>query len=194
MLNEKRSITMDAAPVGEAASTGTKGASEYQVSAKDAEILEYNEKFAQEQIAATLAAAGVPADADMSVKRAALVASMHDYGVKAATGVLLSLSPEVLQASLDGNFQKVAQDKTSGAMPPTVPTGDPAAAADADPAAMMGEDPTQMIREVLMAMEQGQISQEEMMQLLQELGASPEVLQELMAAMSGEGGVPLVPR
>lgn len=180
------------------------------ITEEDAETLSGYEKLAAAQIAQVLAEAGVSDDAPIEVKRAALVRKIHAQGERAADGFLVTLDEQVLKQALDGTFQKVAQDDPSAAMPP-IPGGAPT-----DPAAGGGDppmdptqggtppmDPTQggegggeqpnpeqILQEIVAALEAQEITIEEAVQLLTELGAPPEIIQALQQQFGGGGGSP----
>ena len=172
----------------------------------EAKKLASQEKVAAESIARTLEAAGVPADATLEEKRAALVRAVTAQGEKAANGFLLSLDEETLKQVLNGTT-KSAQDDPSDAMPPAIPSGDPVAAAGgmppeaaagAAPPAAAGGDPTgglspeEMIAQVIEAVQAQEITPEEAIQLLQQLGVPEEVIQQI-AAQFGGGAPPAAP-
>lgn len=164
------------------------------------------EKIAQAQISLTLKKMGVPDDAPLEQKRAAIVRAVADQGTKAATGFLLSLDEATIESTLNGMFEKQALDDPSGAMPPAIAGGDPAAAMGAPPvvpAAAMGgmppeaagagaggqPSPDDVIQQVIRTVQTGEITPEEAIQLLIELGLPPEIIQAIQAQLGG-GGMP----
>lgn len=185
-------------------------ASDDQVSEDEAAELERQEKVAQEQIASVLTNAGISDDAPLAEKRAAIVKAVAVEAEKAANGFILSLDEETLKSVLDGTFQKAAQDDPSAAMPAAVPAGDmggapPAASIpgaapppEAAGAAPGGESPDEMIAKVFQAVQTGEISPEEALELFAAMGLPPEVIQVLQqelanvagAAGAAPGGVP----
>ena len=187
-----------------------KEADEDLIPKEDAEVLIEEEKQAEAQVNAALESLNILADASLETKQAALVRATAGEAQKHANGFVLSTDEWVFRAALDGTLEKQAQDDPSGALAASVPTGDapvppadPAAAAAgappaAGPEAGAGINPEEILMQVVQAVQAGEISPEEAIQLLGELGLPPEVLQAVQAQLGGAaapaaaGGAPPV--
>lgn len=198
-------VQAPAAAPAKAAATAAPAAGTQLVTREEAAALIEAEKTASAQISALLAAAGVAADAPIQVKRAAIVRGIMDSAVKAANGYLVSLDNNTLTAVLSGNTEKLAADDESATLPPTTGTSDAGAGAAVDPMAAAGGAPPadagagappaggegqsqeQLLQEILAAAESGQISPEELQQLLTQMGLPPEAIQQVMAELAQSG-------
>jgi hypothetical protein len=146
------------------------------------------EKQAKTRILAALQAARLPATADVLTKQAAVVAAFADEGVKAANGYLVSLDDEVYNSVLAGTF-KAAADDDSAVLPGAVPSGDvPATDPAASPAPAGADDPEKILQEILAAVQSGEMTIDEMKELLGSMGMAPEDIEAVAAVVQEQSG------